>query len=98
MDSAEALFFANPFWSWIAIGGVFLICELVSGSGWLLWPAAAAAVTAVASQFVALGWPKEIVLFAVAAVIFTYVGRRFLRPSPKGAADINALAPRIVGR
>ena len=98
MDSAEALFFAHPFWSWIAIGGVFLIFELVTGSGWLLWPAAAAAVSAVVSQFVNLGWPKEIVLFAAAAVVFTYLGRRYLRPAAKDAGDINDLAPRIVGR
>ena len=98
MDGAEALFFAHPFWSWIAIGGVFLIFELVSGSGWLLWPAAAAAVTAVLSQLIDLGWPKEIVLFAVSAVVFTYLGRRFLRPTPKGAGDINDLGARIVGR
>jgi membrane protein implicated in regulation of membrane protease activity len=98
MDGAEALFFAHPFWSWIAIGGVFLIFELVSGSGWLLWPAAAAAVTAVLSQLIDLGWPKEIVVFAVTAVVFTYVGRRFLRPSPRATGDINDLAPRVVGR
>jgi len=38
------------------------------------------------------------VLFVVAAVVFTYVGRRFLRPAPKGDSDINDLAPRLIGR
>jgi membrane protein implicated in regulation of membrane protease activity len=93
----EAFFFAHPFWAWIAIGGVFLIGELMTGSGWLLWPAAAAAVVAVTSQLVALIWPEQIVLFVVAAVVFTYVGRRFLRPAPKGASDVNDPAPRLVG-
>jgi membrane protein implicated in regulation of membrane protease activity len=97
MDQAQAFFFAHPFWGWIAIGGVFLISELMTGSGWLLWPAAAAAVVAVTSQFVDLGWPKEIVLFVVAAVVFTYLGRRFLRPAPKGDGDINDLMPRLIG-
>jgi inner membrane protein len=98
MDQAQAFFFAHPFWAWAAIGGVFLIGELMTGSGWLLWPAGAAAVTAVPTLFVDLGWPKEIVLFVVAAVVFTYVGRRFLRPAPKGDSDINDLAPRLIGR
>src|SRR5580693_8482542 len=97
MDQAAALFFSHPFWSWIAIGGLFLIGELMTGSGWLLWPAGAAAVVAVTSQFVDLGWPREIVLFVVSAVVFTYVGRRFLRPAPKGEGDINDLAPRLIG-
>ncbi len=98
MDHAEALFFAHPFWSWIAIGAVFLIGELVTGSGWLLWPAAAAAVIAVASQFADLGWPVEVVLFVVSAVAFTYLGRRFLPAAPKGGGDINDQAPRLVGQ
>jgi membrane protein implicated in regulation of membrane protease activity len=98
MDHAQAFFFAHPFWAWMAIGGAFLISELMTGSGWLLWPAAAAAVVAVTSQFVDLGWPREIVLFVVAAVVFTYLGRRFLRPAPKDEGDINDLAPRLVGR
>jgi membrane protein implicated in regulation of membrane protease activity len=98
MDQAQIFFFAHPFWAWIAIGGVFLIAELMTGSGWLLWPAGAAAVVAVTSQLVDLGWAKEIVLFVVAAVVFTYLGRRFLRPAPKGEGDINDLAPRLVGR
>ncbi|HXQ13627.1 MAG TPA: NfeD family protein [Caulobacteraceae bacterium] len=98
MDQAQAFFFAHPFWAWIAIGGVFLIGELLTGSGWLLWPAAAAAVVAVTSQFVDLGWPKEIVLFVAAAVVFTYLGRRFLRPAPKGTGDINDQTQRVVGQ
>jgi hypothetical protein len=97
MDHAQAFFFAHPFWAWIAIGGVFLIGELMSGSGWLLWPAGATAVVAVATAFIDLGWPKEIVLFVIAAVVFTYLGRRFLRPPPKGESDINDLAPRLIG-
>ncbi len=98
MDHAQAFFFAHPFWALIAIGGIFLIGELMSGSGWLLWPAGAAALVAVASVFVDLGWPKEIVLFVAAAVVFTYLGRRFLRPAPKGEGDINDPAPRLIGR
>ena len=98
MDHAEAFFLANPFWTWVAIGGVFLIGELMTGSGWLLWPAGAAAVVALATQFAGLIWPEEIVLFVVTAIVFTYLGRRFLRPAPKGERDINALAPRLIGR
>ena len=50
MDHAQAFFFAHPFWAWMAIGGVFLIAELMTGSGWLLWPAGAAADVARVSR------------------------------------------------
>src|SRR5690348_12109785 len=93
------LILQHPFWTWVAIGGTFLIGELLSGSGWLLWPAGAAAVTAIVAQFARIGWFWEIVLFAVVSVILTYVGRRFLRPPVKDdERDINDPTPRLVGR
>ncbi|HEY1750472.1 MAG TPA: NfeD family protein [Caulobacteraceae bacterium] len=98
MDAAEALFFAHPFWSWIAIGGLFLIGELMTGSGWLLWPAGAAAATAVTTYFARLSWPLQVVLFVAVAIVATYLGRRFLPPAGRGNRDINDPAPRIVGQ
>ncbi len=98
MSAAEALFFAHPFWTWIAVGGVFLIGELLSGSGWLLWPAGSAAVVAVVTRFANLGWPQEVVLFVVVAILATYVGRRYLPPAPKGQGDINDPTPRLIGQ
>src|SRR5579871_4719284 len=98
MDQAELLFFAHPFWTWIAIGGLFLIGELMSGSGWLLWPAGAAAVVAVVTRFVDLG-PGDVVLFVVIALVATYLGRRYLPPAGRGkGGDINDPAPRLVGQ
>jgi membrane protein implicated in regulation of membrane protease activity len=96
MDPA-ALFFDNPFWSWAAIGGIFLIGELMTGSGWLLWPAGAAGTTGVAS-FLGINWPEQFVFFVVVTVIATYVGRRFLRPAAQTGHDINDLAPRLLGK
>jgi membrane protein implicated in regulation of membrane protease activity len=98
MNDAVALFFAHPFWTWIAIGGVFLIGELLSGSGWLLWPAGSAAVVAVVTRFVDLG-PGNIVLFVVVSIVATFLGRRYLRPAGAGGgADINDPNPRLVGQ
>ncbi|HUO11478.1 MAG TPA: NfeD family protein [Caulobacteraceae bacterium] len=98
MDQAAALFFQHPFWSWIAIGGLFLIGELLTGSGWLLWPAGAAAVVAVVTRFADLG-PGNVVLFVVVAIVATYLGRRYVPPAGKGeGGDINDPTPRLVGK
>ena len=95
MDQAEAIFFAHPFWIWIALGGVFLIGELMTGSGWLLWPAGAAAATAVATTLrPPLGWPWQIVLFVVMAIVATYLGRRFLPPAGRRRAATSTTRPR----
>ena len=50
------------------------------------------------ASFLGINWPEQFVLFVVVTVIATYVGRRFLRPSPKGGHDINDLAPRLLGK
>ena len=97
MGAAEALFFSHPFWLWIALGGVFLIGELMSGSGWLQWPAGADAATGVATIVWPIGAPYQIVIFVVVAIIATYLGRRFLPPAGRKGSDINDPAPRIVG-
>ena len=98
MTAAEALIFANPFWIWIALGGAFLIGELLGGSGWLLWPAGAAALVAVVAQFAQIGWLLQVVLFVIVTIVATYVGRRYLPPTPKGQRDINDPTPRLVGQ
>jgi hypothetical protein len=99
MGAAEAMFFAHPFWLWIALGAIFLIGELMSGSGWLLWPAGAAAATGVATIVSPIGLPIQIVIFVGVAVVATYVGRRFVRPAGRGkGGDINDPAPRLVGQ
>ena len=98
MTGAEALFFAHPFWTWIALGGGFLIGELLTGSGWLLWPAGAAAVVAVVTEIGHLALPPQVVFFVIVAVAATYLGRRYLPPAPKGQGDINDPTPRLIGR
>ena len=98
MAEAEALFFAHPFWVWIALGGVFLIAELMTGSGWALWPAGASAATGVVTIIWPMGWAYQVVLFVAIAILTTYLGRRFLPPAGRGkGGDINDPTPRIVG-
>jgi membrane protein implicated in regulation of membrane protease activity len=98
VDQAAAVFFDHPFWSWFAIAGMLLIGELMTGSGWLLWPAGSAATVGVAAfVYPPLGWSVELVLFVATAIVSTYVGRRFLRPAPKDSHDVNDPARRLLG-
>ena len=95
--NAEQLFFSHPFWTWIALGAIFLIGELLTGSGWLLWPAGAAAAVGLLT-FAGVGWQWQVVAFVALAVIATYIGRRFMPPPPKTDVDINDPTPRLVGQ
>lgn len=97
MDAVSAFYFAHPFWVWLAIGAVFLVIELMTGSGWLLWPAGSAAIVAVTTLVLPLGSARQALLFAVCTVVATYVGRRYLSRGPGDEPDINDQLGRLVG-
>jgi len=98
--SALASFYAlHPFWVWLAVAAIFLAVEVGTGSGWLLWPAASAAMVGILTLAVPLNLPAEIALFAVLTIATTYLARRFLRPALEGKApDLNDPLMRLIGR
>jgi membrane protein implicated in regulation of membrane protease activity len=97
MDAISAFYFAHPFWIWLGIGAVFLVIELSTGSGWLLWPAGSAAVVAVTTLFMPLGPAPQSALFAICTVVTTYLGRRFVPRGPSAGPDINDQTDRLIG-
>lgn len=92
-------FAAHPFWLWLSVAAVFLAIEVGTGTGWLLWPAASAAVIGVVALLAPSGLPTQIALFAVLTIASTYLARRFLRPALAGPdPDLNDPAQRLLGR
>ena len=90
---------ANPLWTWMIVAGVLLAVEVATGSGWLLWPAACAAVTALVAPILPGGLPAEIALFSLLTIASTLLARRFL---PEGrlhpGRDINDRTGDLVGK
>lgn len=98
MDTLASVYFSQPMWIWAGLAAAFLAVEVVTGSGWLLWVAASAGVTAVVVALVGTGAPVTILIFAALTLISTLTARRFLpRASSTTGADINDYAGRIVG-
>lgn len=87
------------FWAWMIIGGSLLALEMVIGTQWLLWPAAAAVIVAVITL---TGAPAnllvQIVIFCVLTLIMTLLSRRFLKPPVSEGADINDPHYRLIGQ
>lgn len=94
-----SLYAAHPFWIWMAVAGLFLTAEVASGSGWLLWPAGAAALTGLLSFVLPDSLALELALFAGLTAATSLAGRRFM---PKdllgGGPDINDNVGRLVGK
>jgi inner membrane protein len=94
------LYSAHPFWVWAAIAAIFLAVEIATGTGWLLWPAASAAVVAVLNLLgLELSLPVELGVFAGLTIVSTLTARRYLPRNIHGdGPDINDPLQRLVGR
>jgi hypothetical protein len=88
----------DGFWVWAALAAALLVIEVATGSGWLLWPAASAAVVAVLVKVLGPSLEVSVLTFAVLTLVSTLLARRYLphslfRPHP----DINDNVARLVG-
>jgi len=90
-------FLQNPFVLWLTIGAVLLAVEVGTGSGWLLWPAASAAVLGL----IGLGYHFELtiqlVIFALLTIVTTLAGRRLFPQAVLTGGDINDTRSRMAG-
>lgn len=98
MDLISDLYAAHPFWAWMALAAALLAAEVATGSGWLLWPAASAAVAGVLVAFAGLAAAPAIAVFAGLTIVSTVLARRFLPRALKAHGhDINDNVARLVG-
>ena len=99
MHGLMSFYATHPFWVWLAVAAIFLAIEVATGTGWLLWPAAAGLLVGLLTLALPLGAPLELGLFAVLTIAATYLARRFLKPVlDAGNPDLNDPSLRLVGR
>ena len=101
MDLWMSVFDRMNLWAWWAIGGVILIAELLTGTTYLLWPAAAAFLTGfVAMEMLGVSWPIQWAVFALLSLGLLWVGDRWVRPAMKAGAGsgLNDRSLRMVGQ
>ena len=92
------LYLAHPFWIWAAIAGVILAGEVATGTGWLLWPAACAALVALLTFVLKGNFAVELAVFAVLTIASTLLARRYLPGNASGdGPDINDNVGRLIG-
>jgi len=100
MPDPMTLYAAHPFWTWMGIGAAFLAVEVMTGSGWMLWPAAAAALVALAVTYGGLSLTQAVLVFALLTISLALLARRYLPKSLLHHAghDINDTKARLVGQ
>ncbi|MGE5502295.1 MAG: NfeD family protein [Ignavibacteriales bacterium] len=97
MQTLIDLYFAHPFWSWMACAALLLAIEVATGTGYLLWPSASAAVVALVTPVLPGGLPGQLTLFAGLTLVTTLLGRRFFPRHIGQGPDINDNLARLVG-
>ncbi len=98
MDSIAGLYAAEPFWVWAGLAAALLAIEVLTGSGWLLWAAASAGVTAVVVAIAGTNVPTTLLIFALLTMASTLAARRYLpRSAQPTGNDINDNVARLVG-
>lgn len=99
MPDLMSLYLAHPFWAWIALAGLLLVIEVMTGSGWMLWPAGCAAVVAFAAAYGGLNPGQAVLVFALLTISTVLLARRYLPKSLLRRADhdINDNIARLVG-
>lgn len=90
----------EPHWIWLIAAAVLGIAELLMPGVFLIWLAAAAAVTGFAALLFDAPLAFQFALFALLAIAAVYSGRRWYSANPVESADplLNDRAARLVGQ
>jgi len=84
---------------WLILAFGLLVAEVLSGTSYLLWPAAAALIVGLVSFILPIGPEMQFLLFAIITVALLFVGHKYLRPRVQGGepSDLNDRARSMVG-
>ena len=94
----DAIYADHAIWFWLALGAVILAAELSTGTGWMLWPAVTAAVTALLTLVLPPDIAIHLVVYAVLTIAATLTARRYLPRNISGdGPDINDNITRLIG-
>jgi membrane protein implicated in regulation of membrane protease activity len=87
-------------WTWFIGGVLLLILEVLAPGTFFLWFGVAAIVTGIVAMIHDFGWQTELILFAVLAIVFVVVGRRYFSYDGKRSDQplLNERAARLIGR
>jgi inner membrane protein len=86
-------------WFWLSFGVVMAAIEMIAPGFFLMWLALAAIITGLVTLVLPIGFPMQLTLFAVLAIITVYAARRWLLQNPIQSDDpmLNDRAGRMVG-
>lgn len=101
MELIGEIFNRLNIWLWWSLAGLLLIAELLTGTTYILWPAAAALIVGGLSlDAIGLHWGYQLAVFGVLTLILLYVGDRYVKPHLKstGGPVLNDRTHGMIGQ
>jgi membrane protein implicated in regulation of membrane protease activity len=83
---SELLSIADP-WFWWILAGVLLVGEMLMPGFFLLWLAAAAALTGAIDLVFGLSWQSEVIIFAVLSLLLVLATWKWVMASRRTKSD-----------
>ena len=89
----------EPHWLWLLAAVLLGIAEIVAPGVFLIWLAAAAALTGLATMLLGIDLAFQLVLFTLFAISAVYGGRRWYLSNPVASSDplLNDRGARLTG-
>ena len=89
----------DPHWAWLIAAAVMGIAEMLVPGVFLIWLAAAAAVTGVVALALPIGPASQFAMFGLLSLAAVYFGRRWYAANPVESSDplLNDRANRLIG-
>ena len=97
----ESFFVGLSFWHWIILAVILFVLELITGSGFMLWVAIGAIISAVfVGVFPSLYWAWQVLLFSCFSLIACFGWWRFLKTRTEASDKplLNQRGQQLVGR
>ena len=88
------------YWHWLALAGIFAALEIFAPGVFLIFPGIAAVVVGITILLLPeLDWRLQLLLFAVLAVAFIFIGRRIYGriSQSEDHHSLNRRADRLIG-
>jgi inner membrane protein len=88
----------DPAWAWLIVAALLAIAELAAPGIFLVWLAAAAALTGLTTFLLPLDLPFQLLLFGLYSIAAVLVGRRlYERSADEGDPLLNDRTARLIG-